>query len=316
MKLEQLKYVLAVYETGSISKAAKKLYLSQPNISNAIKNLEKELNFPIFERTDNGIIFTEKGMSLIYHIQAIQDELHYIDRLAEGKSSRVFRLLNPRCTPVEDAFFRLYQEHYDEKKFRFVIQGAHQYEAIEMLSSKQADIAIIVSSDINAPSIQEELARKSLLYRSMYQMPCNVNLSENHPLADRDPFPFDELKNYPYIDYCYSPATPSPYNRIPQVKFINLSRIVKSDSRTLRSRFVTDSLAYSTGISLPPKRVRELKWKCIPIRGLTMDFGYMIHKDSVDDPMILRYLEILREEMAYMEEDSGEMKPGEEQQKK
>lgn len=302
MKLEQLKYVLAVYETGSISKAAKKLYLSQPNISNAIKNLEKELNFTIFERTDNGILFTEKGTSLVYHIQAIMDEVQYIDRLAAGKTARIFRLLSPRCTTVEDAFFRLYEENYNEKQFRFVIQGAHQYEAIELLSTKQADIAIVVSGDIGAPSIQEEITRKSLIYHTMYQIPCNVNLSENHPLAGRDPFPFDELKNYPYVDYCYSPATPSPYNRLPQVKFINLSRIVKTDSRTLRSRFVTNSMAYSTGISLSPKRLKELRWKCIPIKGLMMDFGYMIHKDSAEDPMILRYLELLKEEMSYLDQ--------------
>lgn len=302
MKLEQLKYVLAVYETGSISKAAKKLYLSQPNISNAIKNLEKELKFTIFERTDNRIIFTEKGMSLVYHIQSILEEMHYIDRLSGEKSQRVFRLLSPRCTPVEDAFFRLYEENYNESQFRFVIQAAHQYEAIEMLSTKQADIAVVVSSDINAPSIQDDISRKSLIYRSMYMIPCNVNLSENHPLANRDPFPFDELKNYPYVDYCYGQATPSPYNRIPQVDFIDLSKIVKADSRSLRSRFVTDSMAYSSGITLPPKRVKELKWKCIPIKGLSMEFGYMMHRDSAENPMILRFLELLREEMAYMEE--------------
>lgn len=302
MKLEQLKYVLAVYETGSISKAAKKLYLSQPNVSNAIKNLEKELNFTIFERTDNRIIFTEKGMSLVYHIQSILEEMHYIDRLSAQKSQRIFRLLSPRCTPVEDAFFRLYEEHCDENQFRFVIQAAHQYEAIEMLSTKQADIAVIVSTDINAPSIQDDITRKSLFYRSMYTIPCNVNLSENHPLANRDPFPFDELKNYPYVDYCYGQAAPSPYNRIPQVDFIDLSKIVKADSRSLRSRFVTDSMAYSSGITLPPKRVKELKWKCIPIKGLSMEFGYMMHRDSAENPMILRFLELLREEMAYMEE--------------
>lgn len=302
MKLEQLRYVLAIYETGSISKAAKKLFLSQPNVSNAIKNLEKELNFTIFERTDNRIIFTEKGLSLVYHIQSIAEELHSIDRLADGLKNHAFRLLNPRCSPVEDAFFRLYQEYCDKDQFRFVIQGATQYEAIEMLSAKQADLAITVSTDINAPSLQDEIARKLLVYHPLYLPPCNVNLSENHPLANRDPFPFEELKNYPFVDYCYPSGSPSPYNRISQVKFINLSKIIKADSRIIRSRFVTDSQAYSVGIPLPPKRVAELHWKCIPIKTLRMEIGYLHHRDSMDDPMIRHYLELLREEFAYLEE--------------
>lgn len=306
MKLEQLKYVLAVYETGSISKAAKKLFLSQPNVSSSIKNLENELNFTIFERTENGILFTEKGLSLVYHIQAIFEEMSYIDRLSAVRASRVFRLISPRFSPVEDAFFRLYEEYADQDQFRLVIQNANQYEAIDMLTKKQADIAFIVSSDIMAPSMQDELSRKSLIYRSLYQLPCNVNLSENHPLAGIEPFPFHELKNYPYVDYCYHPASPSPYNRVSQVHFINLSKIIKADSRAMRSRFVTDSLAYSTGVPLPPKRIKELRWKCIPIKGLLMEFGYLVHKDSVSDPMALHYLELLKEEVAYLDDlDQG-----------
>ena len=78
MKTEQFQYVIELYKTGSISKAAKKFYMSRPNLSNSIRSIEDELGFDILERGVNGVRFTEKGLAFVRHCMSIVKELDEI----------------------------------------------------------------------------------------------------------------------------------------------------------------------------------------------------------------------------------------------
>lgn len=309
MKFEQLRYVLTIYQTGSISKAAKELFLSQPNISNSVKNLEAELGFQILERTANGILFTEKGLEMVYHARSILEEADRITGLSAREIGLDLRIVNPRYTPVEDAFMRLYKENERQERQRMLIRDANQSEAIELLSKKMIEAAFLVSSDIQAPIMQTELRRKKLRYEHLYTLPCNVNLSETHPLLEKDDFSLDDLKQYPFVQYNERVAGFSPYSRLSQLSFINLEKLIKADSRVMRSRFVSETLAYSVGVALPPKRLKELRWHCVPIEGLSLDFGYLVQSDFVMTPLFSRYLEFLEEEMAFMRESSLSFHP-------
>ena len=82
MRLEQLTYVVTIADCCSISKAAKKLYVTQPALSNTLRDLEKELNFPIFVRNAQGVSLTEKGEELYRIAKSIQSDLERIHRLS------------------------------------------------------------------------------------------------------------------------------------------------------------------------------------------------------------------------------------------
>ena len=72
MKLEQISYILEIAKQGSIGKAAKKLYMSQPNLSMSIRMLEEELGFKIFDRSNSGVELTAKGMELLQYGEEIE----------------------------------------------------------------------------------------------------------------------------------------------------------------------------------------------------------------------------------------------------
>lgn len=65
MQIQQLTYFVAIAEQGSINKAAEKLFVTQPNLSKAISNLENELKVRIFNRTNKGVALTDEGKSSI-----------------------------------------------------------------------------------------------------------------------------------------------------------------------------------------------------------------------------------------------------------
>ena len=99
MTIQQLQYVLEISRTGSVSKAAKTLYLSQPNLSNAIKNLENELGITIFERTPMGMQLTASGMKLAKKATSIMADIQEITSGISAEEDCLFRLVYPRCLP-------------------------------------------------------------------------------------------------------------------------------------------------------------------------------------------------------------------------
>ena len=107
MKIEQIRYVLEIYKTGSISKAAQKFYMSRPNMSNSVRNLENEVGFEILERSVDGVKFTKKGQAFIRHCMNIIKEVDEIQELAEEKARLQFGVVNPNCPPAEEAFIKL-----------------------------------------------------------------------------------------------------------------------------------------------------------------------------------------------------------------
>ena len=122
MKTEQFQYVLELYKTGSISKAAKKFYMSRPNLSNSIRSLEDELGFEILERGVNGVKFTEKGMTFVRHCMSIVKELEEVRALADEKSRLQFGVVNPNYPPVENAFLRLCREVEGQTELRVPVR--------------------------------------------------------------------------------------------------------------------------------------------------------------------------------------------------
>ena len=90
MTIQQIRYALEVKNRGSITKAAKALYTSQPNLSNSIKALEEELGFPIFFRTTSGMTLTEEGQRFFQHSKNLLWELESIQML--GSRSQMRRL--------------------------------------------------------------------------------------------------------------------------------------------------------------------------------------------------------------------------------
>ncbi len=90
MTLQQLKYMIVVAERGSITEAAKELYISQPSLSGAIKEVEKEAGITIFSRCRAGVALTKEGMEFLgYARQVVQQmellESKYVDKNLQNK---------------------------------------------------------------------------------------------------------------------------------------------------------------------------------------------------------------------------------------
>jgi len=309
MKFEQIRYVMAVYQTGSISKAAKQLYLSQPNISNALKNLERELGVELFVRDTGGIRFTETGMAFVRHCKVILDEIEQLHTLSRSEEAVEFVLLHPSYPPVEAAFARLCGQVMEKERYHLVMRTAQQYEAFRLLSENRADLAILTSTNISSHAIRTELERLGLVYVHLRWMPCNINLSKDHPLANDPEFHVDKLIDYPFVQYDFAEYR-SPYGLTP-VPFVNTNKILKVSGGDTRSYLIAHSNAYGIGAQMAPGMAEEKGLHCIPIprEKLQLDFGYLYAENRPPTAITQRFLDILEEELFFLPEDEPEFAP-------
>ena len=304
MKIEQIQYVLAIYETGSISKAAERFYLSRPNISNAVRNLENELGFEIMERGAKGVRFTKEGLLFVQKAVRILKDVDEIQEIGNSRSRLRFGIVNPNCPMVEEAFIRLcgqVETAKELKNYQVSLYREYQYEGMRLLNQKKADLVITVSNNLNAPSMIREMEERGLEYRKLLDFPCNVNISKNHTLAQDPDFKLEKLKDYPFVEYAIEGDRGSPYNRISQVSFINLSKLFRVSSGNMRTRVIAATNAYSVGIAMPPSWAEEYGLCCIPIPGFTMEFGCIRRAGEPVSPPEQMFMEFLKKELDFLD---------------
>ena len=301
MKLEQVRYILAIYKYGSISKAAKEFYISRPNISNAVKNLEGELGFEILERGTKGVQFTNKGMALVRKCMNIEKEMEGIQRLAEETDRSQFGIVNPNCPMVENAFVKLCRDvNLAEGRYRISMYQEYQYEAMRLLNQKKADLAVTVSKDLHAPSLLQEMEERGLQYRKVWDVPCNINLSKSHPLASDPDFSVQKLRDYPIVLYAVEKDRGSPFALMPEVPFVDLSKCIRVDSGHMRTKVISKTNAYGIGIAMPPSWAEENGLYCIRIPNFTLEMGYIRRTGEPVSAPEERFMKYLMEEMKFL----------------
>lgn len=303
MKTEQLQYVLELYKTGSISKTAKKFYMSRPNMSNSIRALENEVGFDILERGLNGVKFTERGRTFVHHCANIVKELDQVRALAKSSDGLQFGVAGPSFPPIETAFLRLCQaaeQREEYQQYQLSLFQAYQYESMNLLNQGKADLAITVSRDLRSPALLRELEERGLQYIGLCQLPFNVNLSQDHPLAQQAEFVFEKLREYPFVNYSTRLEQVSSYNRISEVEFISLSKLIHVENGDARTRIIANSSAYSVGGALPPEWAEEHGLRCIPIPDFTMELGLIRRSGEPESVLEQQYMTFLREELDFL----------------
>ncbi len=202
MNLQQLKYVLAVAETNSITKAARTLYISQPSLSNAIKELEAEIGIVIFVRSRNGVILTKEGMEFLgYARQVIQQMELLEDKYIAAQPQKMhFGVSTQHYTFTENAFVELVQR-FGQERYEFYFNEAGTHQIIEDVKNRVSDLGILYLSDENEAVLRKTLEEYRLEFVSLFTAKPHVFLQKNHPLAGKQKLKLSELEPYPRLNF-------------------------------------------------------------------------------------------------------------------
>lgn len=194
MNIEHLRYVLEVAKCGSISKAAKELYLNQPYLSKVIGDIENELNIRIFERSNRGIRVTGQGQEALSKISSIVREMDELQHLNDEDQSLRFYIAVPTASYISDDFVdfvrRLCQQH---SQVDVSYREADTTSVIDLVNSGQCNIGIIRVFDFDRDYYDHLLEFKGLKWEELASFENVILMSENNPAALSDSVSWDDL---------------------------------------------------------------------------------------------------------------------------
>lgn len=212
MNILHLKYAVEIANTGSISKASKNLYTSQPNLSRAIKELESELNIKIFSRSSKGIEVTVEGEEFLIYARNALAQIKRIEGISEGnnKSKERLSVSVPRSSYFSYAFAQFSKEVQSYSSIELMYKETNSMRTIFNIISEEYDLGIVRYQNTFDRYFTSFFEEKKLNYETINEFEYVLLISKNNPLALKDEIVENDLKNMTEISHGdpYVPTLP------------------------------------------------------------------------------------------------------------
>ena len=202
MTLQQLKYVTTIANIGSISEAAKRLFVSQPSLTKAIKGLEKEMGITIFDRTNKGITVSKEGERFLGYARQVLEQAALLEEQYKSQSGgkKQFSVSTQHYSFAVNAFVELLKgaeiDQYDVS-----LRETQTYEIIDDVAHMKSEIGLLYYNDFNRPVLEKLIHTNELTFTELFTAHPHIFIGKTHPLAHKEVVSMDELEEYPYISF-------------------------------------------------------------------------------------------------------------------
>lgn len=200
MTLQQLTYLVKVAECGNITDAAEQLYISQPSLSTAIRNLEKEMGVTAFNRTKKGVTVTRDGEELLSFARMLLEQADIMQEhfgVAEKRDPK-FSVSCQHYSFAVNAFVDVVNA-FDADKYSFILRETQTGEIIDDVAQGKSEIGILYLSEHNEEVLTKLIKKNELEFEELFVADPHVFLCKNHPLAGKDLITLEDLTPYPYL---------------------------------------------------------------------------------------------------------------------
>lgn len=296
MTLQQLKYVIEVASCRSINDAAKRLFVSQPTLSTALRELEEEMNITIFERSNKGVVLTKEGAEFLRYARQVVEQAELLEnRYRNVKlTPQHFSVSTQHYAFAVNAFVRLVQS-YGQEEYDMALRETKTHEIIEDVKSLRSEIGILYLNEFNEKVILHLLRSAGLEFHSLFTARPHIFVSISNPLAAQDIVTIDELKPYPYLYF-----DQGEYNSFYFAEEILSTRshkksILVHDRATLFNLLIgLNGYTISTGVLSPDLNGNEIT--SVPLDcDETIHVGWISHKEIPLSRLGIAYVEALKE---------------------
>ena len=202
MTLKQLKYAVTVAKTGNITEAAKQLFIAQPSLTSAIKDLEKEYNITIFYRSNKGIEITPEGDEFLGYARQLLEQANLIEERYTGVNhgKQRFCVSAQHYSFVVEAFVELIK-NYGGDKYEFHMRETQTFDIIDDVAHRRSEIGVLYLNTFNETVIRKTLRDHSLVFSTLFTAKPHVFIGKNSPLAKKKTITLDDLAAYPRLSY-------------------------------------------------------------------------------------------------------------------
>jgi DNA-binding transcriptional LysR family regulator len=201
MTIQQLKYVVMVANVNSINEAAKRLFISQPSLSAAIKELEDEININIFTRSNRGVTITAEGEEFLGYARQVLNQVELLeDKYLDGHIKKKFAVSTQHYSFAVKAFVEMVKS-FDMNEYEFAIRETKTFDVLNDVKNGKSEIGILYLNDFNEKILSKLIKEFGLEFHQLFQCKGYVYLWKGHPLAKKEIITMEELQDYPCLSF-------------------------------------------------------------------------------------------------------------------
>lgn len=192
---------MEIERTGSISKAAESLYMGQPHLSKALRELEESIGIEIFARSPKGVTPTEQGREFLAYARSILAQIDEMENLYKKPQSmkQRFDISVPRASYISFAFTEFVKALDQTQNFSLNYRETNSVRAIKNVADGVNNLAIVRYQTLYEPYFLNYLSERALQFNEIWEFEYLALMSEKHPLAGHDTIDFSELAKYTEI---------------------------------------------------------------------------------------------------------------------
>ena len=291
MTFAQLQYLLEVHKAGSISGAAKNLFVSQPSISLTLKALEDELGYPIFLRTRKGLVPTSQGATVIDHATRICESYQLLTAPQPQRNTFV-RISSASIAPIQNAFLRLVEENKERRDISFSL--TQEADCRENLRNFTLEIGFVLVLSYGYLSQQDAITKLGLTCRPVATLPGGIRIGKGHRLFHAEHISPEDLENDIFLDS--TNATVSKALLDAGITHIKPNYNIISSQHMVRNELVLRGLAYDITFFVPGQE-SETDYRYIPLEGLRYKLLAVTNPLHPPVPEVDRFSALLQEEL-------------------
>lgn len=290
MTFQQLQYLLEVRRTGSVTQAAKNLFVSSSSVSISVGNLEKELGYSLFIRTQKGLIPTERGRKVMEYAERICRTYRQLNAIDQD-TKRTVRINGGSHNFVSRAFADLLEETRKQEDVHLALTSYDGDALYQKMIHNELDLSLLMIRHYVFGNWEKRLKKGGLNYKLIRTFPVAVQVGSGHRLANRKSISPPELRDEILIDNPHTPNTESPlFNG---TIYTDPEKVIFAAGNNTRSMIVARGIGYSVSL-MPSIAVRENTiCRYIPLEGVSYYLLAVTNPQYPTPPEAIRFLELL-----------------------
>ncbi|HGD1842285.1 LysR family transcriptional regulator [Streptococcus agalactiae] len=300
MRIQQLQYVIKIVETGSMNEAAKQLYITQPSLSNAVRNLETEMGIQIFIRNPKGITLTKDGMEFLSYARQILEQTALLEERYKGDntSRELFSVSSQHYAFVVNAFVALFNGT-DMTQYELFLRETRTWEIIDDVKNFRSEIGVLFLNSYNRDVLTKLFDDNSLIATTLFTTTPHIFVSKSNPLANRKKLNMKDLEDYPYLSYDQGLHNSFYFSEEMMSQIPHPKSIVVSDRATLFNLMIgLDGYTVATGILNSKLNGDEIVAIPLDVDDV-IDIVYIRHDKANLSKMGQKFIDYLLEEVSF-----------------
>ncbi|MBQ8559136.1 MAG: LysR family transcriptional regulator [Tyzzerella sp.] len=295
MTLQQLRYAVAIAEHKSMNKAAAELFITQPSLSNTIKDLENEIHTEIFSRSNRGIVITPEGEEFLGYARQMLDHYRLIEEryVENATSKKKFSVSMQHYTFAVEAFIQM-AKTFDMDEYEFAIHETKTSEVIENVRLNRSEVGIIYKNEFNDKFLDKILKENGLEFIPLFDCGIYVYMSKENPLAGKKVIDFEDLQQYPCLSFEQGDNN-SFYFAEEVLSTYDYRQIIKADDRATLLNLMVGLNGYTLCSGIICSELNGDEYAAVPLNTEeTMTIGYIKHKKMPLSVLGVKYIEELQ----------------------